>query len=409
MSLLFDARPLREFPAFRRLWAGSALSSIGSQMTNLAVIAQVYDLTHSSVAVAGLGLILAISMVSLGLFGGSVADAVDRRKLVLITTTGFAIVAALFAVQAFFDFRQLWLLYLLAGVQSVLIAAGAPARRTFLSRLLPPERVSAGVALEQLSFHASMSAGPALAGILIGIGGPQLCYVVDFVSFLGAFYGLTGLDPMPPREGVARPGVAAVVEGLRFIRRTPVLAGAFLADLSATTLGMPIALFPAINAEKFGGAPQTLGVLMASLAIGGFIGSAFSGPAHRIRKQGRAMLWTVAVWGAGIAGFALADTLWLGVLLLATAGAADTISVIFRATAVQLETPDHLRGRVTAVDFVIGAGGPEIGNVRAGAVAAFTTASVSALTGGLATVLGVLVIRLTLPALSRYEAKLEER
>ncbi|MDN3356259.1 MFS transporter [Actinomadura sp. DC4] len=323
--LVLDVGPLRESADFRRLWAGSSLSVIGGQMTAFAVTLQVFRMTHSSIAVGGVGLASGAPLLLLGLFGGAFADAVDRRRLALVTNAGSIVVSALLAAQAFAGLGLLWPLYALAR-----------------------------------------------------------------------------LPPMPPQGGPARPGLAAVTEGLRFVRRTPVLAGIFLADLDAMVLGMPFALFPALDAAHFGGSPQTLGLLSAAPAVGGLAGSALSGPVGQVARPGRALLGAVTVWGAAIAGFGLADALWAALSLLVVAGAADTASVIFRATIVQVATPDRLRGRVTGVDFVVGAGVPQLGNFRAGAVASLTSPAASAVGGGVATFLGACLIRLAVPALARY-------
>lgn len=403
--LFADTRPLRESPAFRRLWIGSSLSSVGSRMTSFATALQIYELTHSSAAVGALALVLGIPTIVVGLLGGSFADAVDRRRLVLLTSSCLAIMSILFTGQAFLELRQVWLLYVLAGIQALLGAVNAPARRTFLPRLLPAGQVPAAMALDMLSFHASMTVGPLLAGALIATGGLQLCYLVDAVSFAAALYGLARLPPMPPLGDVAGPGLKAVAEGLRFIRRKPVLLGVLLADVNATALGMPFALFPALNDQNFGGSAQTLGLLTAAPAIGGVLGSVLSGPVGHVSRHGRAMLIAVAVWGAALAGFGFTHTLWLALALLAVAGAADTISVIFRSTIVQAVTPDRLRGRVTSVDFVVGAGAPELGNFRAGMVGSLATPAISAISGGIATVLGAGLLRLAVPALARYDTR----
>jgi hypothetical protein len=406
-SLLADTRPLRESPPFRRLWLGTTVSSVGGTMTGFAVMLQTYDLTRSSVAVGAIGLVQAIPVLVLGLFGGSFADAIDRRRLVLVTSGGLTAVSAVFAVQAFAGLRELWLLYVLAAVAATLQSIDGPARRTFLPRLLPPERVPAGVALNMISFYVSFLTGPVLAGAVTAAAGLRVCYLVDAVSFVASLYSVARLPAMPPEDGQARPGLRAVAEGLRYIRRQPVLAAAFLADIDGTVLGMPVALFPALNAARFGGSPQTLGLLNAGLAAGGVLGSALSGPAGRVSRKSRAMLFTVAVWGAAIAGFGLARVLWLAQLMLVLAGAADTTTVIFRGGIVQTTTPDRFRGRVTAVDYVVGAGLPRLGNFEAGAVAALTSPAFSAVSGGLATILGTALIRLAFPAVARHDAPAE--
>jgi MFS family permease len=403
--LFADIRPVRESPAFRRLWIGSSLSSVGSRMTSFATALQIYELTHSSAAVGALALVLGVPTIVVGLLGGSFADAVDRRRLVLVTSSFLAVMSILFTAQAFLELRQVWLLYLLAGIQALLGAVNAPARRTFLPRLLPAGQVPAGMALDIFSFHASMTVGPLLAGVLIAFGGLQLCYLVDAVSFAAALYGLARLPPMPPLGGAARPGLKAVAEGLRFVRRKPVLLGVLLADLNATVFGMPFALFPALNELNFGGSAQTLGLLVAAPAVGGLLGSALSGPVGHVSRHGRAVLIAVAVWGAALVGFGFTHALWLALALLAVAGAADSISVIFRSAIVQAVTPDRLRGRVTSVEFVVGAGAPELGNFRAGVVGSLASPAISAAGGGIATVLGAGLLRLSIPSLARYDAR----
>ncbi|GAA4638436.1 MFS transporter [Actinoallomurus vinaceus] len=403
--LLMDLRPLKESPAFRRLWAGSALSTIGGQMTNFAVALQVYTLTRSSAAVGAIGLASAAPSIMFGLIGGSIADTVDRRRLVLLTSGGLAVISALFAVQAFLGSGQVWPLYCLVAAQSLLGSVNAPARRTFLPRLLPADRVAAGAALSMFAFHLGMTAGPALAGAVAAAWGLKACYLVDALSFAAALYGVARLPAMPPEAGgEARPGLRAVGAALRFIRGERAIAGAFLADMSATVLGMPFALLPALNAERFGGGAQTLGLLTAAPAIGGIVGTALSGPVGRVSRQGRAILIAGAVWGAGLAGFGLAHTFWLAVALLVVAGAADVISVVVRTALVQVATPDRYRGRVGAAEYVVGVGCPQLGNFRAGTVAAVTSPGLSAVGGGLAVIAGAALIGWTMPAFSRYRA-----
>ncbi len=403
--LLMDVRPLRESPAFRRLWLGSGISAIGSQMTTFAVALQVFTMTHSPVAVGAVGLCAAVPSIVLGLVGGSIADAVERRALVLGTSTGLAAVSAGLAVQAFLGVRQLWLLYLLVAVAGVLNSVDLPARRTFMPLVLPAEQIPAGSALNMLTFHGSWVVGPVLAGVVTGVWGLRACYLIDALSFGAALYSVFRLPPMPPEAGTDRPGARSVLDGLRFIGRSRVLVGAFLTDMNATVFGMPFALFPAINAERFGGSPRTLGLLTSAVAVGGILGSALSGPLNRIRRHGRTMLICSAVWGAGLAGFGLARTLWLALALLVVAGAADVLSVIARSTIVQIVTPDRYRGRTNAADFVVGGVAPQLGNFRAGAIGSLATPAVSAVSGGLTVIAGAALIWLTFPALTGHDSR----
>ena len=402
--LVADLGPLRESPAFRRLWAGTTLSSVGSALTGFAVILQVYDLTHSPLAVGGVGVAQMVPTLLIGLAGGTITDAIDRRKLVLVTSSCLAAVSAAFAAQAFAGLELVWLLYALVAVQSSLTALDRPARATFVPGLLPASQLPAGLALNQLSFQITLIAGPALAGLIAAAPhlGLRACYLIDTVSFAAALYGVARLPTMRPQGGATRPGPRAVAEGVRFIRRSQVLAGAFLADLNATVFGLPVALFPAINAERFGGSPVTLGLFITAIGVGGLASAAFSGPVKHVARPGRAMLCTVAVWGAAFAGFALSPGLWLTLSLLAVAGAADAFTVVFRGTIVATVTPDRLRGRVMAADYVVGAGGAQLGNLEAGALGTLTTPVISALAGGLVTIAGAVVIALALPGFTRY-------
>ena len=403
-SLIVDISPLRESAPFRRLWIGSTLSSVGGALTWFAVPLQVYEITRSPLAVGLVGLAQMVPTLTIGLLGGSIADAVDRRKLVLVVSSCLAVVAAGLTAQAFAGLGQVWLLYLLVAISSGLIAISAPARQTFIPKLLSPGKLAAGLALNRLTFQIMLTAGPALAGLIaatphLGLGG---CYLIDTLSFAASLYGVARLPAMPLQAGQTKPGPRAVAEGVRHIGRSPVLAGAFLTDLNATVFGLPVALFPAINAERFGGDPRTLGLFLTAIGVGGLVSVAFSGPIKHVTRQGRAMLVAVAIWGAAFAGFAVAPGLWLTLGLLAVAGAADTFTVVFRGAIVQTATPDAFRGRVTAADYVVGAGGGQLGNVEAGALGSLTSPVISALTGGLVTVVGALVIGLALPAFVRY-------
>jgi MFS family permease len=403
--LLADIGPLRESAAFRRLWAGTTVSSVGSALTYFAVMLQVYDLTRSTFAVGLLGVAQAVPTLAVGLLGGPLTDALDRRTLVLVTSGCLAAVSAALAAQAFAGLNQVWLLYLLVAVQFGLSALDRPARGTFTPALLPASQVTAALALDRISFQITLTAGPALAGLIAAAPhlGLRACYLVDAVSYSAALYGVGRLPRLRRPAGRPRLGPRAVAEGFRFIRHSQVLAGAFLADLSATIFALPLALFPAINAERFGGDPRTLGLFTTAIGLGGLGSAVLSGPMGRISRPGRAMLVTVAIWGAAFAGFAVAPAvLWLTVGLLAVAGAADTFTVVFRVSLVQAVTTEALRGRLLAADYVVGAGGGQLGSLCSGALGSLTTPVISAFTGGLLTIVAVAGIGLTLPAFRQY-------
>ena len=405
--LLADITPLRESAAFRRLWTGTTLSSVGSALTAFAVMLQVYDLTRSPFAVGAIGVAQVVPTLIVGLLGGPVTDAMDRRKLALITSSGLAAVSAALTVQAFAGLDVLWLLYALVALQASLNAVDRPTCSTFIPGLLPAGQLAAGLTLDRLTFQITLTAGPALAGLIAAAPhlGLRACYLIDAVSFAAALYGIARLPAMRPSGGTTRPGPRAVAEGIGFIRRSQVIAGAFLTDLNATVFALPVALFPAINAERFGGDPRTLGLFLTAIGVGGLASAAFSGPLGHVTRQGRAMLCTVAIWGGAFAGFAIAPRLWLALSLLAVAGAADAFTVVFRGSIVATVTPDQLRGRVMAADYVIGAGGAQLGNLEAGALGSLTSPVISALSGGLATIAGAVVIGLALPAFTRYRRR----
>jgi len=421
--VLADIRPLRESAAFRRLWAGSTLSAVGGALTMFAVPLQVYDITRSSLAVGAIGVAQMVPTVTIGLLGGAIADAVDRRKLVLVATSGRAAVSAGLAAQAFAGLGSVWLLYALVAVSSSLSAINAPARRTFIPRLVPQGQLSAAIALNRIIFQVTMIAGPSLAGVVAAGAGLRGCYLVDVVSFAGSLWGVGRMPAMPPQAPAAardggdstgktgagkhtrpRSGLALTLDGLAFIRRTPVLCGAFLADVNATFFGLPVSLFPAINAERFGGSPRTLGLFVTAIGVGGLVSAVFAGPLKHLPRHGLVMLTCVAVWGAGFALFAVAPTLWLTLLALALAGLADTFTVVVRGIIVQEVTPDEFRGRVNAADFLVGAGGGDLGSLEAGLVGSLTTPVISALSGGLLTVVGALAIGAALPGFRRYRS-----
>jgi MFS family permease len=404
--LLPDFSPAREHPAFRRLLAGGLLSSLGGSMTSFAVVLQVWDISRSSLAVGLLGLTFVPAIV-VGLLGGSAADVVDRRKLALVASGCLMAVSAAFAAQAYAGLDLLWPLYLLATVQAVLQAASAPAQRTFVPRLVPPGQLTAAIVLNTLSGRITMLVGPALAGLVAAAWGLKTCYAVDTVSFVASLYAIARLPAMRPEGGAAaprRPSVRAAAEGLRFIARRPVLVATFLTDLDAVLLGLPVALFPALNAAHFGGSPRTLGLLNAAIGVGGLLSAVLSGPVGRVRRQGRGMLAGTMIWGAAITCFGLTRSLPVALLTLAVAGAADTLTVTFRAAMVQAVTPDEFRGRVSSVEYIIGYGGGPLGNVESGTVASLTTPAVSAVSGGLGCLAIAALIGLLCPAFVRYRA-----
>nr|WP_306238281.1 MULTISPECIES: MFS transporter [unclassified Ornithinimicrobium] len=381
---LLDLRPLRSSPPFRRLWGSSLLGALGSQVAVVAVLFQVWDLTHDPVWTGAIGLANAVPLIIFGLIGGTLADAVDRRSLVRWSTVGQALAGLALAAQAVAGVQSLWLVLGLVSAQSAANAMGAPARRTFIPRLLGPEQVGAGIALQMLTFQSAMLIGPALGGLIIGQWGVGVCYFVFAGMVTASLYGIVRLPSMPPEGAGTRPDLRSTAAGFTYVLQRPVLRGSFASDLAATLLSMPVALFPLVNEVRFGGDPETLGLFLSCIAIGGMSAGLFSGLVTRADRPGPIQLGAAAVWGVALGVFGLVGPLWLALALLVVAGAADTVSVTSRGLMIQLATPDSHRGRVSAVDHIVGVAGPDVGNFRAGIVAGLTSAPIALATGGLA-------------------------
>jgi MFS family permease len=400
--MLADTRPLREHPTFRRLWLGTTVSGFGGQMGSFAVIYYIWDHTHNAAAVGLIGLFSAAPLIGFALLGGVFADHVDKRRLALVTTVGSAATSLLMAVVATASRDGVWAMLVLAGIASGFSALGYPARRTFVPILLPSDRLAAGLALNHLSFQLAMLLGPALAGVLTAHWGTTACFALDAVAAVAALAGLAGLPAMRAAEGAGRPGATAVWEGIRFAARAPAPRGAFLADLSATVLAMPAALFPVVNEERFGGSPQVLGLFTTAVAAGGVFASVLSGFATRRNRPGLVLLACGAVWGASLAAAGSTGQLPIVLALLALAGGADTWAVVSRGTVVQSATPESHRGRVASLEHIVGVAGPQIGDLRAGLIADGTSGGTALVIGGLTCLVGTGLVTALNPELRRF-------
>ncbi|MEV4063501.1 MFS transporter [Nonomuraea dietziae] len=403
---LIDLRPLRSSRPFRDLWAGSSLASLGQQVAAVAVLFQVWQLTHSPLWTGAIGLATAAPLLLLGLVGGWLADAADRRTLVRLTTAGQVVTAVGLTAQAVAGNTSVLLLLALVAAQSGCAALGAPSRRTLPVLLLPAGQVAAGLALQNVAFQASMLAGPALAGVVLAQWGPPAAYALQAVACLASLVTTGGLPALPPQRTGARQETAKrrrpARGGWRVILRRPTLWGSFATDVAATVLAMPIAIFPLINEIRFGGDPQTLGLFLSAIAVGGIGAGLLSGTVTRLRRAGLVQLLAATIWGLALAGFGLAGPLWTALGCLVLAGAADTVAVVTRGALVQLEAPDQYRGRVSSVEHVIGVAGPELGNFRGGLLASLTSAPVALAAGGVAAALTVAAIALVNRPLRDY-------
>ena len=408
-SFAIDTSPLQN-ANYRRLFWGIAATMLGQQMTLVAVPYQVYDLTGSSLLVGVTSVVALVPLVAFGLLGGAIADAMDRRRLMLVTATGSAVTSALLAVQALLPGGgNIWLLWLLTASVSGFSAVNQPARSAVIPAIVGPAGVPAANALSMTVRQAGVIVGPLLAGILIGLGDLFLAYAVDAVGFVVALLLLRGLPSLPPAGVVAgrlRLGAAVrgVGEGFAFLRTQPVLLMTFVVDIIAMVFAWPQAVFPELTDTRFADSPNALGWLFAGVSIGALLMGLTSGWVSRVDRQGAVVLVAIVVWGVAIIGFGLAPSLWLAVLCLAVAGAGDMVSAVLRSSMLQTAAPDEMRGRMQGVFIVVVAGGPRLGDLRAGALASTAGVSVAMVSGGIATVVAMVVVALVVPSFWLFRA-----
>ncbi|HET7385845.1 MAG TPA: MFS transporter [Nocardioidaceae bacterium] len=402
--LLTDVRPLQISPPYRRLFFGNTVAQLGQQMTTVAVAIQVYALTRSSFYVGLVGIFALVPLVGLGLYGGAIADAVDRRSLALAASAGLWAVSIGLAVQAYLHPGSVWLLFGLVAVQSGFYALNNPARSAMVPRLIPKELMPAASALNMASFNLGFTFGPALGALVIKWHGFGPAYTIDVATFSAAYYALLRLPKMPPLAGSPRAGVRSVVDGLRFLRGAPNLRMTFVLDMCAMVLAQPRSLFPALAFKVYAGGAAVVGVLQSASAAGAVVAFLFSGWVGRVRLQGLAIAVAVVVYGAAVGSVGLTSILWLGVICLAASGMADMISAAYRSTILQVAAPDQLRGRIQGVFIVVVAGGPRAGDFVAGSVASLAGERTALLVAGAACILGVLVACVAQRGFLRYDA-----
>ena len=400
-----DVRPLRESPPFRRLWVGQAISFLFGEVTYVALPYQVYKLTGSTLAVGMLSFCLLVPLLTLTLVGGAIADALDRRRVLLVTELGLAASSAGLAVNAALPHPHVWLLYVLATLSAGFFSLGIPAMRSLTPRLVGEHQIAAASNLEGLYSNFGAVAGPALGGLLIAGIGLTATYTLDVASFAASLISVWLLPSIAPAPEADRASVRSIVEGFRYVRSQPAILGIFLVDTNAMIFGMPAALFPALATHRFGGGAHTVGFLYAAPYAGAFLASFASGWVSHARRHGLIVVIAAALWGVAIAVFGFVTSLPLALFFLALAGAADLVSAIFRSAIVLKVTPDELRGRVSGIEFAQVASAPTLGNVEAGALASLTSLRFSIASGGIACIVGTLLIALLVPALRRYDAR----
>jgi len=399
-----DVRPLRESRDFRRLWFGTGISAIGSQITTVAIPFQLYEQTRSTFLVGMLGLAALVPLLVVPLYGGALADAVDRRRLLLLSDAALVLVTGGLLVNALLPESTIWLLFVAEVLGTAAYSFQRPARNATTPRLVPEHRLMAAIAVEDVVSTLARVAGPALAGLLIGVAGLAVAYGVDIATFTASLIAIWLLPPVPPLPGAERPSVQSILDGFRYVRRRKVLLGIFVVDTNAMIFGMPRALFPAL-ADRLGGGAGFLGLLYAAPFAGALVASLVSGWLSEVRRQGLAVCLAAAAWGVAIAFVGFAEATWFALIFLAVAGAADFISAVLRSNILLTATPDAMRGRLSGIELAQVAGAPELGNVEAGIVASLTSVRASIVSGGILSVVGTVVVAAAIPALVRYDAR----
>jgi MFS family permease len=406
--ILIDLSPLRANQDFRRLFTGQIISMVGSQLTVVAIAFQIYSLTRSSLQVGAVSLAQLVPFVAGTLVGGTVGESVDRRRVLVATSSLLALASGGLALNAIAGpHASVPAIYLVTALAAGLSGTLATVTTAAVPSLVSADQLTPAFATMQVIDQVGMVAGPALSGVLIaGLGLPWL-YGIDAITFVWTAFFLFRIAAVSPGGADHRPGVRSVLEGLGYLRGRQDLQGAYLIDLCATVFGLPRALFPALTKTVFHGGPAMLGLLYAAPAAGALFGSLASGWLAGVRRQGRAVLIAVATWGAIIVAFGFARALWVALTLLAAAGFADVISAVLRSTIVQTAVSDSYRSRISGVQMAVVEGGPRLGDLESGAVATAVSTQFSIISGGFVCAFGAMAVAILLPGFRRYGQRRE--
>jgi MFS family permease len=386
------------------VWLGQMVNGLGRQVTVVALPFELWQLTHSSLSIGGLALVQLVPILIFSLGGGAIADAVDRRRLLMVTQVLLASTSLCLAILALQPSPPIWALYTVAFVAAGLGAVDGPARSSALPRLVPRDRLPAAIAVNWLSGQTVAVAGPVFAGVLIATSGVAAAFAFDVITFMASLVALLVIAPIPPHPDARRPSLRSVAEGLRFARDRRIVLGTLVIDFDAMVFGMPSSLFPQLALTVFNTGAAGYGLLNAAPAVGALLGAAFSGWVGRVRRPGRGVVVAVAGWGAAIVAFGLATASFpLALVFLALAGGADVISAVLRASILQLTTPDHLRGRLSSIQMLVVTSGPRFGDAEAAAVAALAGPQFSVVSGGVMCLIGLVFVVRAFPQLLGYE------
>jgi MFS family permease len=402
--ILVDTTPLRESRDFRLLFIGQLISVIGTQLTVVAIPYQVYSMTHSTLQVGAISLAQLFPFLAGALSAGPIGDSVDKRRIMVWPAVAMVLTSGAMAVNAAVAHPSLAVLYVVSALAAGLFGFSSTARSAAVPGMVERRHLAAAAAMTQIVFQVGVIVGPALSGLLLGIGLP-LVFGLDAASFVVAAVTSAMLRPISPAHDAG--GLSpwqSTKEGLRYLRSRQALQGVYLIDINAMVFGMPRALFPAMAGAVFGGGTITLGFLYAAPGVGALIGAVTTGWVANLRRQGWAVIVAVSIWGAAIALFGFSDTLWIALVLLAVAGWADVISAVLRNTMLQSTIPERFRSRMSSIQMAVVQGGPRLGDMESGAVATLTSIEFSVVSGGLACIVGAAVIGALLPVFRRHVA-----
>jgi len=392
---------------FRLLWLGLIVSVTGSQMQFVAINWHIYLLTKSPFALGLVGLFRGVPIILCSLAGGVVADAVDRRKLLVVTQLVMLACAALLTAATVAGLQSVWPIYVLSGFASAALAFDTPARQSLMPTLVPAEDFPNAVSLGILVFNVATIAGPAIAGFLLAQSGPAIIYGINALSFVAVIAALVAMrtsgKPDLQRERKDALSLAALKEGLRFVWHTPIIVQTMTLDFVATFFASATLLLPIFAQERLHVGARGYGFLAAAPAIGSVLTALVLARMGSMRKQGRLVVASVAVFGVATAAFGVSTVYWFSLLMLAVTGASDTVSTVLRQTIRQLVTPNHLRGRMTSINMMFFMGGPQLGELEAGSVAALIGAPLSVVTGGLGSLICAAIAAVKSKSLMEFE------
>jgi MFS family permease len=401
-AVTIDVSPLRISRDFRLLYAGQFISAFGSAISYVVLPWQVYQLTKSTFAVGMLGVAEFVPMFVLAFVGGALADYIDRRGLVLLAEAAMAVLCGALVFNSLLPQPRVWALILMASLFAACNALHRPAIEALTARIVPSELMPSVSALRAFSHSAPFIAGASLAGVVVAKLGPAVGYVFDAATFIASLLTLLLMRAAPPLENAARPSLRSIKDGLLYARGRQELLGTYLIDIIAMFFGMPMALFPAI-AERLGVA--SVGLFYAMPAVGAMLATLTSGWTGKVNRHGRAVALSVMAWGLAIIGFGFATKLWVALLCLVAAFAADMVSGMFRMTIWNQTIPDHLRGRLASIEMISYMTGPYLGNAEAGLVASLFGLRASVVSGGVMCLIGAGILALFLPGFIRYDGR----